>query len=82
MRQNQKICYNGPMDSELKNRLDILEQKIDTISKDIQNIKKVFFWTFIITIAVIILPLIAMIFVIPQFISSVDTSSYSQLLGI
>jgi hypothetical protein len=70
------------MDTELKNRLDILEQKVDTINKNIKTIKNVFMWTFILTIAVIVLPLIGMIFVIPQFISSIDISGYSQLLGI
>jgi hypothetical protein len=70
------------MDTELKNRLDILEQKVDTINKNIKTIKSVFLWTFIITIAVIVIPLIGMIFVIPQFMSTIDISGYSQLLGI
>jgi type II secretory pathway component PulF len=70
------------MDTELKNRLDTLEQKVDTINKNIKTIKSVFLWTFIITIAVIVIPLIGMIFVIPQFMSSIDISGYSQLLGI
>jgi uncharacterized Rmd1/YagE family protein len=70
------------MDTELKNRLDILEQKVDIINKNIKTIKSVFLWTFIITIAVIVIPLIGMIFVIPQFMSSIDISGYSQLLGI
>jgi ABC-type uncharacterized transport system involved in gliding motility auxiliary subunit len=69
------------METELKNRLDILEQKVDIINKNIRTIKNVFMWTFILTIAVIVLPLIGMIFVIPQFMSSIDISGYSQLLG-
>jgi type II secretory pathway component PulF len=69
------------MDTELKNRLDILEQKIDTINKNIKAIKNVFAWTFIITIAVIVIPLIGMVFVIPQFMSSIDISGYTELLG-
>jgi type II secretory pathway component PulF len=69
------------METELKNRLDILEQKIDTINKNIKAIKNVFAWTFIITIAVIVIPLIGMVFVIPQFMSSIDISGYTELLG-
>ena len=60
------------MDNELKTKLDTLEQKLDKANKDIKTIKNVFLWTFIITIAVIVLPLIAMIFVIPQFMSSIS----------
>ena len=70
------------MDTELKNKLDILEQKVDKVSKDIKTIKNVFFWTFIITIAVIVLPIVGMLFIIPQFISSFDISGYSEILGI
>jgi uncharacterized Rmd1/YagE family protein len=69
------------METELKNRLDVLEQKVDTINKNIKTIKNVFMWTFIITIAVIIIPLIGMIFIIPKFMSSIDISGYTELLG-
>lgn len=69
------------MDNELKNRLDVLEQKIDLISKYIKFLKNLFLWTLIITIAVTVLPLIAMLFVLPSFMSSFDVSSYTQLLG-
>ncbi len=70
------------MDNELKNKLDTLEQKIDKANKDLKTIKNVFLWTFILSLAVIILPMIGMIFVIPKFMSSIDISGYSQLLGI
>ena len=70
------------MDNELKNKLDTLEQKIDRANKDLKTIKNVFLWTFILSLAVIILPMIGMIFVIPKFMSSIDISGYSQLLGI
>jgi len=59
------------MDTELKNRLDILEQKIDKANKNLKTIKNVFLWTFIVTMAAIVIPLIAMVFVIPNFISSI-----------
>jgi len=61
------------MDNELKTKLDTLEQKLDKANKDLKTIKNVFLWTFIITIAVIVLPLIAMVFVIPQFMSSISS---------
>lgn len=69
------------MDNELKNRLDILEKKIDIISKYIKFLKNLFLWTLILTIVLTVLPLIGLIFVVPQFISNLDISTYSQLLG-
>lgn len=68
------------MDNELKNRLDVLEQKIDVISKYIKFLKNLFLWTLIITIVVTVLPLIGLLFVLPSFMSSFDISSYTQLL--
>ncbi len=77
------------MDNELKTRLDILEQKLDKVNKDVKTIKNVFLWSFIITIAVIVLPLIAIVFVIPQFMSSISglgstapSADYTNLMKI
>jgi hypothetical protein len=69
------------MDNELKNRLDVLEGKIDVISKYIKFLKNFFLWTLIITIVVTVLPLIGLLFVLPSFMSSFDISAYSQLLS-
>ena len=80
------------MDIELKNRLDILEQKIDKVEKYTKTIKNVFLWSFILTLAFIVLPLIGMIWAIPKFIStytgltsgtnSADYNSFLNSLGI
>ncbi len=47
-----------------------LEQKIDKIYISVEKTRKYFLWTGIITAAVIILPLIAMMFVLPSFMSN------------
>lgn len=47
-----------------------LEAKIDALQHAINKLQKTFFWTLIITIALFILPLIGLIFVIPQFLAS------------
>lgn len=62
------------METELKNKLDVLEQKLDKANKDIKTIKNVFLWSFILTIIFIVLPLVAMIFVIPQFMSTYSSA--------
>jgi len=68
------------MNDELKYRLEIVEQKIDRIDKGITVIKRIFLWSFIISIAFIVLPLIGMLFIIPRFMSSIDMSAYTDLL--
>lgn len=47
-----------------------LENKIDKLQHSIDRLNKIFFWTMIITVAFFVLPLIGLIFVIPQFLSS------------
>lgn len=76
------------MDTELKNKLEIIEQKVDRANKDLKTIKRVFLWTFIITVLVIVVPMIALYFVIPSFMSSLgglggvggNSADYNALL--
>lgn len=76
------------MDIELKNRLDILEQKIDRVEKYTKTIKNVFLWSFILTVAFIVLPLLGMIWAIPKFMSTytgltsgASSADYNNLLN-
>ena len=62
----------------MEQKLAELEQKIDKIYISVEKTRKYFLWTGIITVAVIILPLIAMMFVLPSFISNY-TSNLSGL---
>ncbi|MEK7669457.1 MAG: hypothetical protein AAB350_02600 [Patescibacteria group bacterium] len=62
------------MDQEVQNKMVSLEKKIDEIYVSVEKTRKIIMWTGIITIAVIILPLIAMMFVIPSFISNYTTT--------
>lgn len=54
----------------LETQIKILEDKIDNLQESVDKIRRIFFWTFVITIALLLLPLIGLIFVIPQFLSS------------
>ncbi|MFA7216400.1 MAG: hypothetical protein WC095_00210 [Candidatus Paceibacterota bacterium] len=53
-----------------ENKIIELEIKIDAIYESVEKTRKYFLWTFIITIAVFVLPLLALAFVIPSFISN------------
>lgn len=58
------------IESELTERLATLEKKIDAIYVSAEKTRKYIWWTVVITVAVFVLPLIALAFVIPSFISS------------
>jgi hypothetical protein len=55
---------------QLDPKIEILEKKMDDLKRSIDGLKKVFLWTLIISVALFILPLIGLLFVIPQFLSS------------
>lgn len=58
------------MEPNIQNKIEELEKKIDMIYESVEKTRKIIMWTGIITIAVIVLPLIAMMFVIPSFIGN------------
>lgn len=63
------------MEPELSEKIDDIERKIDAVYKSAEKTRKYFFWTLIISIAVIILPLIALIFLIPYFLKTISLGS-------
>ena len=64
------------MDQEMQNKIVEMEKKIDEIYVSVEKTRKYFLWTMIITLAVVVLPLIGLMFVIPSFISN-----YTNALG-
>jgi hypothetical protein len=64
------------MDPQLEQKLAEQEKKLDLIYASIEKMRKYFFWTMMITIATIVLPLLALIAVVPWFLS-VMTKAYS-----
>jgi len=66
------------IETELAQRLDTLEKKVDAIYVSAEKTRKYIWWTVVITVLVFVVPLIGLAFVIPSFISSYTT----QLQGI
>lgn len=64
------------MDQELEQKLKEQDQKLDKIYTSIEKMRKYFLWTMIITIATIVLPLIALVAIVPWFLSVIG-SAYS-----
>lgn len=58
------------MDQEIVKKLDSLEAKVEDTRIRVAKIQRYLFWTMIVTVVVIVLPLVGLIFVIPQFIST------------
>ena len=56
-------------------QLDSLEKKIDELQRSVNKIKKIFLWILIASVAMIVMPLIGLLFAIPQFLSN-----YTQVL--
>ncbi len=50
-------------------KIEILEKKVEELQRSVNRINKIFLWTLIISVALIILPLIGLLFVLPSFLS-------------
>ncbi|NTV44464.1 MAG: hypothetical protein HGA67_02085 [Candidatus Yonathbacteria bacterium] len=64
------------MDSDFEKRFLDLEMKLDAIYASTEKTRKYFQWTLIATALLFILPLIAMLFILPSAISNI-TGGYS-----
>lgn len=58
------------MEPEISQRIKTLEEKVDKIFVSVEKTRKYFFWTMIITVALIVLPLIGLVFAIPSFMTN------------
>lgn len=58
------------MEQEISQKLDLLEKKLEENIKISRQMRKYFLWTLIISVAVIVLPLIGLLFIVPQLIGS------------
>ena len=63
---------------EVSQKIADLDKKIDAIYKSVEKTRKYFMWTLILSVLFFIIPLIGLLFVIPQFINSIG-SSYNIL---
>ena len=60
------------MDQEILKKLDEQNQKIGLIYKSVEQTRKYFRWTLIITLVLFVLPLVGLLFAIPAFLGSVS----------
>jgi len=67
------------MEEDILKKLDEQEIKLNNIYVSVEKLRKYFLWTLIITVAVIVLPLIGLIAIIPWFLK-VMGAAYGGLL--
>lgn len=58
------------MENDIDSRINQLEEKMDKVYKSVERIRKYFLWTGIITVAVIVIPMIGLLFAIPAFMKN------------
>lgn len=60
-------------DANLKEKIEALERKIDAIYISVEKTRKYFLIVLIISVAVLVLPLIGLLFAIPSFLSTYNS---------
>lgn len=58
------------MEPDVAQKLVDIEQKVDAIYASTEKTRKYFMWTLIVTVAMILLPLVGLIFAIPAYLST------------
>ena len=62
------------MEQELQNRLDAQDKKLAEIYASSEKMRKYFLWTLIVTVATILLPLIAMAIMLPWLMKTLSSA--------
>jgi len=62
------------METEIFKKIEEQEKKIDAIYLSVEKTRKYFLWTLIVTIVTIVLPLIALIFIIPWMLNTMSSA--------
>ena len=58
------------MENDNTKKLEMLEAKIDAVYSSVEKIRKYLFWTMVVTLVVVVLPLIGLVFAIPAFLNN------------
>ena len=66
------------IDPELAAKLSEISEKADRAFHAAESTRKYLFWTGVVTVALLVLPMIGLAFVIPQFIDSY-TSTFNSI---
>ena len=63
------------MENEILKKLEEQGRKIEEIFVSVEKTRKYFLWTLIISVAFVVLPIIGLMLVIPQFLNTLDVAN-------
>lgn len=66
------------MEKEILDKLQRQEEKIDQMYRSVEKLRRYFLWMIILAVVTLVLPMIAMVFILPWAISTI-TSAYGGL---
>lgn len=66
--------FSKVMENEILKRFEEQAERIEEIYTSVEKTRKYFLWTLIISAAFVVLPLIGLMFVIPQFLSTLNVT--------
>ncbi len=64
------------MEPDLTKKIEEIERKVDAVYKSVEKTRKYFLWTLIITLVTIVLPLIALAFLVPYYIKTISPGNF------
>lgn len=62
------------MEEEILKKIEAQDKRLEEIYNSVEKMRKYFLWTLIISIALIILPLIGLLFLVPKILSTISLS--------
>jgi len=74
IKMDQQTFENQPEAKPAQANLESMSRRIEEIYVSVEKTRKYFLWTLIITVAMIILPLIALAVVIPFFLQTLNST--------
>lgn len=63
------------MDEEIKKRFDEQDKKLEEIRVSVEKTRNYIRWTIILSVVFVVLPLIGLFFVIPQFLGTINPAN-------
>jgi len=60
------------MEEALAQKIAEIEKKLDAVFRSVEKMRKFFFWTLVITLVMVALPLIGLVFAIPAYLGALS----------
>lgn len=64
------MCYTRVMDTEILQKLQGQDEKLELIYQSVEKTRNYFLWTLIATVVTFVLPLVGLMFAIPFFMNT------------